>query len=344
MADVLKANYCSPKYPQDYQDFIELLAEKYPDILKANTKQSKHIRSFYLNKDPRKLGGRAVGPPGTSGSNNGGEGKGKYVKKKQVDVTKNLSTQEKKSPLYPMLALGIDLNGSDRADKFQSKPIQEKDDYDMCRSTASHDLDSANLGSNLLYMVCTSPEWKELSLDERIQAVELRDPRFILDPLSVLGRHDVSFTAHLPNGRATYPIVREQRKELGRVLSSAPYRERKKIINPGDDVDTPQKCQAIMADLPSAGKEALLNAHMANLAENIPGKKVGESFDQMVRRRFQRNPREPGKMSTRMKRLITEKKKRMTKKSKRDSKNDKEAEVAKYGKSEIETIEGMSIG
>ena len=80
---------------------------------------------------------------------------------------------------------------------------------------------------------------------------------------------------------------------------------------------------------------------MANLAENIPGKKEGESFDQMVQRRFQQNPREPGKMSTRMKHLITEKKKRMTKKSKRDSKNDKEAEVAKYGKSEIETIEGM---
>merc|ERR1711862_853901 len=72
VADVLKANYLSPKYPQDYVDFVELLAEKYPRIMQSDTVPSKHIRSFYLNNDPRKLGGRVVGPEGWPGSNNGG--------------------------------------------------------------------------------------------------------------------------------------------------------------------------------------------------------------------------------------------------------------------------------
>ena len=75
LADVLKANNLYPTYPKDYEDFIELLLVKYPDIMQSGSPPSRHICDFYLSSDPRKLGGRVVGPEGWAGSNNGGEKK-----------------------------------------------------------------------------------------------------------------------------------------------------------------------------------------------------------------------------------------------------------------------------
>ena len=84
LADVLKANNLSPKYPKDYEDFIQLLSVKYPDIMQSDSAPSRHICDFYLSSDPRKLGGRVVGPEGWAGSNNGGEKKGGVIKKKNA--------------------------------------------------------------------------------------------------------------------------------------------------------------------------------------------------------------------------------------------------------------------
>ena len=116
------------------------------------------------------------------------------------------------------------------------------------------------------------------------------DHGIILDPATVLGNKDKSFIAHLPNGQLTYPLVRKLKTEFGRIEASAPFRERRSFIVAGDDADTPDKCKAILADLPTSSQKILFNAHKLDLAENIPGKKEVDTFDTFTRRRCNRNP------------------------------------------------------
>ncbi|EJK76583.1 hypothetical protein THAOC_01645, partial [Thalassiosira oceanica] len=163
VADVLYANYLTPNCKEDYDAFIDLLTEKYPRIMNGETPQSKHISTFYLTKDPRKLGGRAVGPAGTPGSNNGGEKKGGTIQKKFADLTKKYSNKEKKNPIHICIAIAYDQHGSPHFSKFATSPIKHSDDFDMVRTTAEHPLEMANLGSNLLYMVFTSTDWKDMT-------------------------------------------------------------------------------------------------------------------------------------------------------------------------------------
>ena len=205
--------------------------------------------------------------------------------------------------------------------------MQHYDDYNMLRCVASHNLESSNLGSNLLYCVFTDVKWKELTLEERRFAVENNDSDIILDPATVLGKKDKSFIAHLPNGQLTYPLVQNLKNDFGRIEASAPFRERMNFIIPGDDADTPYKCQMILADLPPSSQKLLFKAHKLDLAENIPGKKLEDTFDTFVRRRCKRNPR-VGHMSDRSKRMVKELKDRVVRSSKK-GKSKTPAEVAK---------------
>ena len=91
VADCLKFNFLPSKYPEDYKNAVKLLADKYPEILKADNKHSKHVRDFYLNDDPCKLGGRCCPLPGQASSNNGGE--------KNVGNTKEIRT-------FPRFSIG----------------------------------------------------------------------------------------------------------------------------------------------------------------------------------------------------------------------------------------------
>lgn len=299
--------------------------------MNGETPQSKHISTFYLTKDPRKLGGRAVGPAGTPGSNNGGEKKGGTIQKKFADLTKKYSNKEKKNPIHICIAIAYDQHGSPHFSKFATSPIKHSDDFDMVRTTAEHPLEMANLGSNLLYMVFTSTDWKDMTVEERRKAVEVKDPEVFLDPVTILGDSMRSFIVHCPNGQVTYPLVRQYQKEVALGLLSAPFSERRHLVSINDEANTPEKCHRILATLPADAQATLYDLHLRDLAENVPGKKEQENFDSFVKRRCHRTCRESGRMSTRTKIAADEQKSRASKKKQKNQRANDAAQLEKYG-------------
>ena len=74
------ANYIPSKNKLDFEGFASKMWDQHGEVLGSNEDHLSHLHSTYLSKDPCGLGGRAVGIPGQTGSNNGGEKRGELIK------------------------------------------------------------------------------------------------------------------------------------------------------------------------------------------------------------------------------------------------------------------------
>jgi len=186
VSDVLVANFVPSKYPEDFSGFIETIWERHGSLIATGGNREKHIRNTYLHKDPRRLGGRAVGLPGQSGSNNHGEKKNRDVKGYLHFLTKNIKVSERNNPVFIMAACALDLRlTNDLEDTFATKPVREKTDYDLLRHINHQEVNGfKTVCLDLQYMVCT----------------DSRDPtnKIHLNNRAVIVNPTASFTANLP--------------------------------------------------------------------------------------------------------------------------------------------------
>ena len=112
--------------------FIEAIWEKHGPQIATGGPREKHIRDTYLNKNPLRLGGQAVGLPGQSGSNNYGEKKNDTIKGLFRFVTKNIRVEERTKPLFIIAACALELRlENDLESIFAVKPAHEFNDYNI---------------------------------------------------------------------------------------------------------------------------------------------------------------------------------------------------------------------
>ena len=169
VVDLLLANYISPKYQEDWKGFVKKVYDKYPEVFKANTKQAKHLREFYLNDDPRMLGGHCCPLPGQPGSNNGGEKRGGLIQDQWRVITRYLRAEEKKNPIYAMIACALDLQSMTQVSDFAIEPTKLMSDYDILRKVNTWDTTpSGAVASDVLFMVCLDSDKKLLDTSKAI--------------------------------------------------------------------------------------------------------------------------------------------------------------------------------
>ena len=133
MSAVIMFNYIPFGEEGVYEQAMKLFLAEYGEF--AN----EHVRKFYLDPyDPCKLGGRAVGSQGQTGSNQGGEKRGGIIKTKFKDLTKNYATEEKKNfvHLFEAIALDCEFSFGDKkqvAETFATEPKVHEKDYSIIR-------------------------------------------------------------------------------------------------------------------------------------------------------------------------------------------------------------------
>ena len=319
VGDVHYGNYIPPKHKQDYDSFNELLWEKHDDLLHLRnskkktddekTKHVNHLKKTYLSHDPCCSGGRAVGIEGQSGSNQGGEKRGGQIKAYHKRITSRLSKEAKKSVIWIVAAVAMDLELDSNLSEFRTQPERKKDDYDHARKISQFDLEDSkcNLICDAQYMICT----------------ELGDHKKIIDTRAVIGDETRSFTAHLPTGSLVYSMVREMESETNN--SSASFLEQPSLES--EVADTPHKCLKILDKMSKNRSKSLMERLRHNLFENTPGRKPGENLFRFVQRRCQRNP--SSNTTVRTVERIKEKKKKQWKKGL--TAEEKEKEKYKWG-------------
>jgi len=157
VGDAILANYIPPKDKEDHESFIDLMWERHDERLGTDEKHREHVASTYLSKNPLKLGGRVVGLPGQSGSNNGGEKKGGGIKDRWRRITKRLASDVVKSPVFIVAAIAKDLMMSPDISEFAWKPVRSIHDYDLLRRINKFVLEdkAANLPCDVQYMMVT---------------------------------------------------------------------------------------------------------------------------------------------------------------------------------------------
>jgi len=319
VGDVHYGNYIPPKYKQDYESFNELLWEKHDELLhlcnsKKKTDEEKkkhvsHLKKTYLSDDPCCSGGRAVGIEGQSGSNQGGEKRGGQIKVYHKRITSRLSKEAKKSVIWIVAAVAMDLELDSNLSEFRTQPERKIEDYEHARKISRFDLENSkcNLMCDTQYMICT----------------EVGDHKKIIDTRAVIGDETRSFTAHLPTGSLVYSMVREMESETNN--SSASFLEQPSLES--EVADTPHKCLQILNRMSKNRSKSLMERLRHNLFENTPGRKPGENLFRFVQRRCQRNPSKD--TTVRTVERIKEKKKKKWKKGL--TAEEKEKEKHKWG-------------
>lgn len=313
MGDILVANYISPKDRSDWLGFIKTLKERHPEVLSAENPQSQHIRDFYLNENPRMLGGRAATIPGQAGSNNGGEGKGRRMKEKFKRVTRHKRKDDKINPMHLVSSLALDLVMSEPLKNFASEPERTMADWDMLRVLNRHPSGA-------------------IMLDFQYAFYTNKDKTKTFGASEVIGNPNATFTAQLPTASNVYSHLNKM-KGAGKAAVRASSFHEMRCPGMDDEADTPEKCSALLAVLPPNQVIELKSRLLSNLLANTPGAKDGETFWDFVRRRGQRNPKTS--TTTRTKGRIAENKKNRKKKSKKSknkqSEDEKQKHQAKHG-------------
>lgn len=283
VGDVHYGNYIPPKYHEDYVAFNDLLWHRHDDKLhlRNSTKKSdeekkkhvNHLKKTYLSPDPCCSGGRAVGIEGQSGSNQGGEKRGGQIKAYHKRITGRLSREAKKSVIFIVAAVAMDLELDSNLSKFRTKPERSKEDYNHSRKISQYNLDESN--SNLMcdvqHMICT----------------KLGDHKEVIDTRDVIGDEKKSFTVNIPTGSLVYSMVSAMESENNN-NSSKSFLEQP--IPESEVADTPYKCSKILDKMSKEGSKSLMLRLRRNLFENTPGRKDGEDLFRFVQRRAQRNP------------------------------------------------------
>ena len=314
---MLLFNYISPKYPEHYQCAVKLLADKYPDIMKADNAHSRHVREFYLNDNPLKLGGRCCPLPGQRGSNNGGEKWGGLVKAQHRGITRWVTGEEKKNALYVMCAVAQHQVMSRPLHEFATQPVKDKHDYDLLRQLSKFKIDlPGNVCLDVLHMICTEPN----------------DKTKVFDTSKIIGNPNISFVAHFPTATNVYSNMSKLSSMSVVTANAISFFETGTYNNALDRPDTVEKCHAVIGNMVEDQVLELKRMLYQNLLENTLHPKEGEDFDAYLIRIGQRNPAglaTTARTKARMKAL----KKRVSKK-KRRTKDEKEKNLDKYGESE----------
>ena len=121
---------------------------------------NKHVREYYLDpKDPKKLGGRAVGEQGQPGSNQGVEKRGGIIKTKFKGQVKGQPAAERKNFLRIMEAIAIDcwssIEGEGGLEKlYARKPHLTVDDYELIRNLSKWEGGQRYVSCDVVYMIC----------------------------------------------------------------------------------------------------------------------------------------------------------------------------------------------
>jgi len=204
VGDAMLANFIPPKDKKDFESFINLMRDRHHDKLvtkqEKNEAQREHVYNTYLSHNPLRLGGRGAGIPGQSGSNNGGEIRGGNIKKKWRHVTKKCSKEAKKSVVYIVGAVAMDLmmcpNLNDTKKGFAYKPVRDESDYGLLRRISKFNLDgddNALLPHDVQYMICT----------------EYGSHTVVANPNEVIGNGNVSCSFQLPTASRVLTSLRQ---------------------------------------------------------------------------------------------------------------------------------------
>ena len=289
VGDTMLANYIPPKYESDFKSYIDLMRERHDDRLSTkhenNEAHKRHVYNSYLSHDPKRLGGRAVGIPGQGGSNNGGEARGGEIKNSWRSITKKCNKEAKKSPLFIVAAVAMDLMmlpnltqdeyKPDKTNQFAFKPPKSEHDYDFLRRINKFNIESnpdGNLPSNAQYMMATN----------------YGKHAEVIDFCKVIGNGSCSCTFQLPSCSRVLTSLRamEQTED-----NSADSWLENPVVDVHATLNSYQKCRNFLNQkMTKEKKKQLHNDLWHNLVTNTPGKKDGESFRSFVRRRLQRNP------------------------------------------------------
>jgi len=290
VGDAMLANYIPPMHKEDFEAFIDLMRDRHHDKLETkqekNEAQREHVNKTYLSYDPLRLGGRGAGIPGQSGSNNGGEIRGGNIKNKWRHVTKKCSKVAKKSVVYIVGAVAMDLmmcpNLNDTKKGFAYKPVRDESDYGLLRRISKFNLDgddNALLPHDIQYMICT--EYGSHTAD--------------VNPHEVIGNGNVSCSFQLPTASRVLTSLRQMEESTNIMADS--WLENS-VVDVTSTTNSYQKC-----NISKEKKRRLKMDLLHNLFANVPGRKNGESFRSFVNRRLQRNPsvKTTSKTATRVK-------------------------------------------
>jgi len=325
VGDVHYGNYIPPKNRADYESFNDLMWERHDEKLhlrnsskKSETDKMKHVahlKKNYLSPDPCCSGGRAVGIEGQPGSNQGGEKRGGQIKLYHRVITRRLSKEAKKSVVFILAAVAMDLELDSNLTEFAVEPVRSLQDYSFLRKLSEFDLEDSkcNLMLDAKYMLCT----------------ELGNHQNIIDRQDVIGKESASFTAHFPTASLVYSNVSVMENEKNN-NSSKSFLEQPTAQS--EVADTAHKCSKILDKMSDDESRGLLQLLRKNLVENIPGRKPGENLIRFVQRRAQRNP--SFNTTTRTVERVKAKRKKGL------SKEEKEREKLKWGEFSPELEEG----
>ena len=179
------ANFIPPKDREDFEGYIDLMWDRHDGRLGKNVKHRKHVQKNYLNKNPCRLGGRAAGIPGQSGSNNAGESRFGRIKAHWGHITKRLGDSAKRCVIFILAAVVMDLMLCPNASEFAWRPVRTITDYDLLRKINKFDLEGGgSQTSDVQYMACS---------------VHGSHTEF-LNLSQVTGDKTVPFTFHMPTG------------------------------------------------------------------------------------------------------------------------------------------------
>lgn len=277
MGDTINANFVPPKYSEDFSGFIDAVWDRHGKLInKLGERRVEHIKKTYLNHDPHRLGGRAVGLPGQSGSNNSGEKKNHIIKDYLKTITRFVPNDERKNIVFAIAACGLDLYLEDDLETtFVSKPRRLKNDYDFLRHIGIQArADSGQLMMEAQYMVCT----------------DTFDRTNVLDAREVIGNPRATCTVHPPTASLVFSEVDGIRKLQRQAASSASFFQQSFDPVGSEGSSTIDQCMNVLNSYDLQQKKQLMRVLIASVMTNVPGRKDGESWEQFIHRRLQRNP------------------------------------------------------
>ena len=285
--------------------------EKHGNLLQTGGSREAHIRQAYLNYDPNKLGGRAAGLPGQSGSNNSGEKKNDIIKKNLKNLTKRVKQEEKTNPVYVIAAVAFDARSQNEIlGSFATKPEIKLHFYSLLRRiySLSHSNRDLHLPLELQYSVLTTS-----SASAYASASDL------------VGNPDATFTVRMPTASIVYTKVEELEQLSISSYAVASYHEQLSQQHSAMALTTPNQARDICSKYDSNMMMKLYEILHEDCEANTPGRKVGENLSSFVQRRCQRNP------DLKLKNNKTNNKKKSNSKKKNEEKERAIRDKEKYG-------------
>jgi hypothetical protein len=254
--------------------------EKHGNLLLTGGTREAHIRQAYLSYDPNKLGGRAAGLPGQSGSNNSGEKKNDIIKTILRNLTKRVKQEEKTNPVYVIAAVAFDTRSqNDILRSFATKPELKQEYYTLLRRiySLSHSNRDLHLPLEFQYSVLTT------SSASSSATTSVHD---------LVGNPDATFTVRMPTASLVYTKVEELQQSSISSYSLASYHEQQQQSHQHSDMalTTPNQARDICSKYDRCMMMRLYEILYLDCEANTPGRKIGENLLSFVQRRCQRNP------------------------------------------------------